>query len=195
MGRTVQMWNPLMETDVFTQDKPWLLNFFDQLKFYPVSAEDILKHRNDFLRGRFHIRIEETSFNLAEYNHFLKGNRESIQRFKAGQDLSFKAEKERWKEQRLDNFISEVHGEVMVQEKVSAGCEIVKTALPGSVWKVLIREGDAVQSGDELILLESMKMEFPVVSQYSGTVEKIYLQPRQSVHGDQAAVAIRTRNE
>ena len=55
VGRTVQMWNPLRETDVFRKDKPWLLNFFDRLRFYPCSAEEILQYREDFLRGKFHV--------------------------------------------------------------------------------------------------------------------------------------------
>ena len=67
VGRTIQMWNPLKETEYFKHGKPWLLDFFDQIRFYPVSAEEILKDREDFLRGRFKIKIEETSFNLGKY--------------------------------------------------------------------------------------------------------------------------------
>ena len=36
--KLIQMWNPLQETEYFTKEKPWLLNFFDQIRFYPVSA-------------------------------------------------------------------------------------------------------------------------------------------------------------
>ena len=72
VGRTIQMWNPLKETEYFKHGKPWLLDFFDQIRFYPVSAEEILKDREDFLRGRFKIKIEETSFNLGKYEQFLK---------------------------------------------------------------------------------------------------------------------------
>ena len=43
VGRTIQMWNPLKETEYFKHGKPWLLDFFDQIRFYPVSAEEILK--------------------------------------------------------------------------------------------------------------------------------------------------------
>ena len=45
VGRTIQMWNPLKETEYFKHGKPWLLDFFDQIRFYPVSAEEILKDR------------------------------------------------------------------------------------------------------------------------------------------------------
>lgn len=82
VGRTIQMWNPLKETEYFKHGKPWLLDFFDQIRFYPVSAEEILKDREDFLRGRFKIKIEETSFNLGKYEQFLKEHEDTIRAFK-----------------------------------------------------------------------------------------------------------------
>ena len=61
VGRTIQMWNPLKETEYFKHGKPWLLDFFDQIRFYPVSAEEILKDREDFLRGRFKIKRQAST--------------------------------------------------------------------------------------------------------------------------------------
>ena len=37
-GRTCQVWNTYKQTSAFTDGKPWLLRFFDQVRFYPVSA-------------------------------------------------------------------------------------------------------------------------------------------------------------
>ena len=37
-GRTIQVWNTYRQTDAFTDGKPWLLRFFDQIRFFPVSA-------------------------------------------------------------------------------------------------------------------------------------------------------------
>ena len=54
VGRTIQMWNPLRETEYFKKGKPWLLNFFDRLKFYPVSSiSDILICRRRYGTKRF----------------------------------------------------------------------------------------------------------------------------------------------
>jgi biotin carboxyl carrier protein len=39
-----------------------------------------------------------------------------------------------------------------------------------NVWKVVVQEGDQVQDGDTLVILESMKMEIPVLAEDSGTV-------------------------
>ncbi|RJL25186.1 biotin/lipoyl-binding carrier protein [Bailinhaonella thermotolerans] len=42
-----------------------------------------------------------------------------------------------------------------------------------NVWKVVVAEGDSVEDGDTLVILESMKMEIPVVAEESGTVTQL----------------------
>lgn len=192
VGRTIQMWNPLKETEYFKERKPWLLDFFDQIKFYPVSAEEILKDREDFLRGKFHIDIEETTFNLGEYQKFLEENKDTIKVFKDHQEESFEAERQMWKDNGLDEFDSETQdAPAIVDETVADGCEAARTNIPGSVWKVLVEEGQQVKEGDTLVILESMKMEFPIYAECSGVVEKLYLQPGEQVNAGQLAVSIR----
>ena len=194
VGRTVQMWNSLRETENFKKGKPWLLNFFDQLKFYPVSAEEILQYREDFLRGKFKVEIEETTFNLGEYKKFLEEIKESSQVFKDHQEASFEAERQRWKEQGLDEFVSENHeAAAIVEEELPEGYEAVRTNIPGSVWKVLVQEGEEVKEGQELMILESMKMEFPITSEFTGQVKKLYLSPGDQVSAGQLAVSIQVK--
>lgn len=191
VGRTIQMWNPLKETEYFKAGKPWLLDFFDQIKFYPVSAEEILEDREAFLRGKFKIEIEETTFHLGEYMKFLEENRETIKAFKDHQEASFEAERRMWKEKGLDEFDSKTQDvPAIAEETVPEGCEAARTTLPGSVWKVLVKEGQAVEQGDQLMILESMKMEFPIVSEYKGVVEKVYLKSGERVNSGQLAVSI-----
>ena len=191
VGRTVQMWNPLRETQVFQKGKPWLLNFFDQLQFYPVSPEEILQDREDFLRGKFEIEIEETTFHLGEYQKFLASIEEESKQFKNHQEAAFEAERDRWKKEGLDEFISEEQdAKPFAIEEVPTGCTGVKTTLPGSVWKVLVQAGDTVEKGDEVAVLESMKMEFPVVATVAGIVKEVYLEAGAQVGAGQLAVAI-----
>lgn len=192
VGRTIQMWNSKKETDYFTKEKPWLLNFFDQIKFYPVSAEEILQAREDFLRGKYPIEIEETEFSFKDYKRFLEENKDTIKVFKDHQEASFQAERTRWKEQGLDEFISETEETGQLTEiTVPKGCEAVCTSLPGSVWKIQVKEGDSVHKGDTLVVLESMKMEFPVVAEADGMVEKIYLKTGEQVNAGQLAACVR----
>jgi acetyl-CoA carboxylase biotin carboxyl carrier protein len=49
----------------------------------------------------------------------------------------------------------------------------VKTAMAGNVWKILVSVGDVVTKGQEVAILESMKMEIPIESTVSGTVRAI----------------------
>ncbi|HCF81721.1 MAG TPA: carboxylase, partial [Porphyromonadaceae bacterium] len=54
---------------------------------------------------------------------------------------------------------------------------ITESPMPGSVMKFLVKEGDEVQRGKNLFVLEAMKMENDVISEYSGKVYKIYVKP------------------
>ncbi len=192
VGRTIQMWNPLKETEYFLKGKPWFLNFFDQLKFYPVTAEEILKYREDFLRGKFKVEIEDTMFNLGEYRKFIENNKDSIKAFKDHQEASFEAERQRWKAQGLDNFVSETEeAPTIVDEDIPNGCEAVRASLPGSVWKIQVEENQSVKEGDILVILESMKMEFPIESKYTGIVEKLYMNPGEQINGGQLVACIK----
>jgi biotin carboxyl carrier protein len=42
-----------------------------------------------------------------------------------------------------------------------------------NVWKIVVSEGDAVEDGDTLVILESMKMEIPVIAEDSGVVAQL----------------------
>ena len=46
----------------------------------------------------------------------------------------------------------------------------LKSEVTGSVWKILVKLGDLVEAGDDLIIIESMKMEIPVQAEESGTI-------------------------
>src|SRR5216684_2045331 len=71
VGRTCQMWNRYFETREFQPGHPWLLRFFDQIRFHPVSERELLQFRADFPRGRARLEIEPTTFLFADYRKFL----------------------------------------------------------------------------------------------------------------------------
>ena len=194
VGRTVQMWNPLRETEFFTKGKPWLLNFFDRLTFYPCSADEILQYREDFLRGKFKIEVEETTFNLGEYKKYLESISESAAKFKAHQEASFEAERQRWIEQGLDHFVSETsETDIHTDDVLPDDCEPINAAIPGSVWKVLVSENETVKRGQQIAVLESMKMEFPVESEFDGVIEKVYIKSGQQINAGQMIAAIKSK--
>ncbi len=49
----------------------------------------------------------------------------------------------------------------------------VRAEMVANVWKVVAAEGDAVADGDTLVILESMKMEIPILAEGSGTLTKL----------------------
>jgi biotin carboxyl carrier protein len=51
--------------------------------------------------------------------------------------------------------------------------EEVRAEMVANVWKVVVRQGDSVEEGDTLVILESMKMEIPVVTESAGTVSEL----------------------
>ncbi|WP_160719218.1 urea carboxylase [Bacillus sp. USDA818B3_A] len=190
VGRTVQVWNRLRETKSFQADTPWLLRFFDQIQFYPVSAEELLDMREDFLRGRFEVDITETTFKLGDYLTFLDSITESTEQFRETQQAAFREERENWRKNGLAEFISEHETAETVEEVLPEGTEGVRTALPGSIWKVLVSPGDEVKKGDTLIIEESMKMEFPQLAPCDGFVHSVHVSPGDEVHAGQLIVSI-----
>jgi biotin carboxyl carrier protein len=59
--------------------------------------------------------------------------------------------------------------------------EEVRAELVANVWKVLVSEGDTVSDGDTLVILESMKMEIPVIAEVDGTVSSVAVTEGQVV--------------
>jgi len=51
--------------------------------------------------------------------------------------------------------------------------EEIRAEMVANVWKVVVAEGDTVSDGDTLVILESMKMEIPVLTESAGTVTQL----------------------
>jgi acetyl-CoA carboxylase biotin carboxyl carrier protein len=52
----------------------------------------------------------------------------------------------------------------------------VIASMAGSVWKIVVSVGDKVEEGQDVVILESMKMEIPVAAEFSGIVKQIHVQ-------------------
>lgn len=66
----------------------------------------------------------------------------------------------------------------------------VKAHITGTIWKIMVAPGDEVEEEDELVILESMKMEMPVESPVEGTVVEILVQEGQPVDEGQVLVTV-----
>ena len=194
-GRTIQVWNAWRQTDAFRDGKPWLLRFFDRIRFFPVTHEELTEWRRDFPLGRRSIRIEEEVFRLADYRAFLAENAGSIAAFQARRQAAFDAERAEWERNgefdRVASLAHEADGAALPAEvDLPDGCELVEAPFGGSVWKLLVAEGASVTAGDTIAVIEAMKMESPVTSPVGGTVRRIYVRERQSVAPGGAMLAM-----
>ena len=65
----------------------------------------------------------------------------------------------------------------------------IRAELTATVWKVVVEQGATVAEGDELVILESMKMEIPVVATVAGTVTEMRVGEEDRINeGDGVAV-------
>ncbi len=170
VGRTCQMWNTYKSTEDFEPGKPWLLRFFDQIRFYPVTGSELLKFREDFPAGRVKLRIEESRFSLREYRKFLADNDVSIKAAKERQQAAFEAERARWAASGQGGYVSDLPDapDDAGEAAVPAGATGVGAPVSGSVWKIAAAIGEAVTAGQPLVIIESMKMEIPVAAPVAG---------------------------
>ncbi len=192
VGRTIQVWNTWKSTPAFAEGIPWSLRFFDQIRFYPVTAEELLDARERFPHGGYALRVEETTFNLAEYQRFLDSISVEAAEFKRHQKKSFDAERERWVAAGL---LAVVEPPEMPDGNESAtvpdGCEGVSSPVSASIFQIAVKKGQSVAEGEKLIVLDAMKTEIVVASHVAGEVEDIYCDLGALVNGGQLVVAIR----
>jgi acetyl-CoA carboxylase biotin carboxyl carrier protein len=66
----------------------------------------------------------------------------------------------------------------------------VAAHITGTVWKIEVKVGQKVSSGDTLVILESMKMEMPVEATEDGTVKEIRCKESQSVNEGDVLVVL-----
>ena len=74
------------------------------------------------------------------------------------------------------------------------GRVILLSEISGSVWKINCKVGDGVESGQDVIVIESMKMEIPVVSNVSGSVVSIFVVEGEMVNEDQKLIELNTKD-
>jgi len=191
-GRTLQVWNSYRQTREFSSTQPWLLRFFDQIRFFPVTHAELMEWRRDFPFGRRPVQIESDVFRLADYRKFLAEHEASINTFQATRRAAFDAEREEWarrgeltrEEVTLDAALAP--GSI----EIPHGTEVVEAPLGGNVWRIHVRPGDRVEKGAVLAAIEAMKTECSVPSPAAGVVRAVYIQERQSISPGTPIIAL-----
>ncbi|WP_437216522.1 acetyl-CoA carboxylase biotin carboxyl carrier protein subunit [Pectobacterium sp. LFLA-215] len=112
------------------------------------------------------------------------------------QRAAFEAERERW---RIAGQSVTDSVDVVIEEASEApilpGQVGVASPISGNLWQVTTEVGKTVAEGETLMILESMKMEIPIVSPQRGMVRDIRCQPGASVRAGQCVVVIESQAE
>ena len=195
VGRTVQMWNTYRATREFEPGTPWLLRFFDQIRFEPVSAAELLEIRDGFPHGRYPLRIERQDFRLKDYHAFLASIEVQSAIFKRNQQEAFEAERDRWAAAGADQFVSPQSEDNAPSEpeSVPEGCRAVRAPVTASVWNIAVEPGQHVEMGQKLVVLEAMKMEIAVSAPAAGIIENLNCAKGALVLAGQQLITLRPR--
>jgi urea carboxylase len=202
VGRTVPVWSrhrPFRQTTV---ERPWLLRFFDQIRFHPVAADELLDLRADIVAGRGEVRVTDTVFDAAAHRRALAADADSIAAFRDRQRAAFADERRRWRESgELDRAERLAGADDVLPAGVAGaddgaraaappGAALVAAPFAAKVGQVEVREGDTVAAGERVAVLEAMKMEVSVPAEASGVVAWIGCRPGQLVAAGQPLVGI-----
>ncbi|MFF1441720.1 5-oxoprolinase/urea amidolyase family protein [Streptomyces sp. NPDC058295] len=192
VGRTTQVWSPWQQRGAFEPGSPWLLRFFDRIRWYPVDADELLELRADIISGRFVPRVEEGTFSLAEYQAFLAENAGPIAEFRARQQTAFAAERDAW--EAAGEFARAAAAEAPAappaEVAVPPGGRLVEAEFAASVWQLNVSPGDEVTAGQPLLALEAMKMESRVHAPVDGVVTQVLARPGDQVEAGTALLVL-----
>jgi urea carboxylase len=188
VGRTVQMWNTWRRTAAF--ERPYLLRFFDRIRFHRVSGAELAEARAAFPHGRYDVRIEPGQFDLAALRALEAREAAGITATRARQQAAFARERASWAERGLDSFPEPEPAAEVVAGAVPEGCASIDTPVPGNLWKVQVAVGDTVRAGETLAIVESMKAEMRLIAPQAGVVRAIPIRPGRDVAAGQRIVLI-----
>ncbi|KAI9187782.1 hypothetical protein H9P43_002173 [Blastocladiella emersonii ATCC 22665] len=199
VGRTLPVWDDVQAARPVGDREPWMLRFFDQVKYYRVAPDEIERLRAGFRHARANgrdvadlVKIEETEFHLGEYLGWLDAHRDEIEAAEAKRNAAFDRELARWGEyeSRLAAADPAVSRKSAANDVFPESWARVTAGLASRTWKVLVAEGDAVEAGQTLILVEAMKAEVPVVAPRGGTARAVRCRPGDDLAPEDVVVVI-----
>ena len=203
VGRTTQVWNRFRRAGLFAE-QPWALRFFDQIEWYPVSAEELLELRAETEAGRGRVDVTAGVFDYGRVHAVPRRERGfhrgvprravgGLRRREGALAGQRRAGQNRVRRVRARGRRRQPgrHGRRAGQAvQVPAGATAVTAPFIASVWQVDARPGMRVAKGDKLASLEAMKMETIVAAPHDGTVAEVYAAVGTEVAAGQVLLAL-----
>lgn len=167
VGRTVPIWDKLT---LGNRSQPWMLNFFDQVEFYPVSEAEIDQHTADMNAGCFDVEVVDSVFDHEQYLRWVQAHLAEIDAFQQKQTGEHLAEFNRLIQVANADLASLAppRTEESFDDKTT-----VHSEFSGRFWKPLVAVGDTVKRGQGLVVVEAMKTEMVVTAPQDGRVVRI----------------------
>ncbi|MFV3073722.1 urea carboxylase [Niveispirillum fermenti] len=184
VGRTVPIWNRFLANRQFGGE-PWLLRFFDRVRFYPATEAELDRFRTDFRAGRVQVRVEEDVFDLAAHEAAWAAQAPQIDAFRARQQAAFTAEVARWQADEGPAVEEDADAPPPADDR-----DAIQADISGNVWKVLVEVGQQVEAGQPLVVLEAMKMEFAVHARGPGRIRAVHCRAGRPVVAGDALLSV-----
>ncbi|HEV3155837.1 MAG TPA: urea carboxylase [Candidatus Baltobacteraceae bacterium] len=190
IGRTLPIWNKFLKNPVFADGRPWLLRFFDQVRFYPVEERKLDEMRSAFRDGHQAIDISEEVFDLAQYTTFLTSIEPELKTFRARQKAAFDAEVSHWNSESQATLPDPDTISTSAVEIGEIDGFVISSDMSGNVWKLMAEPGSHVKAGDPLLILEAMKMEFRIDAPSDAIVKRFHCRPGMLVSAGDPLVSL-----
>ncbi|CAD7701958.1 unnamed protein product [Ostreobium quekettii] len=187
VGRTLPIWNTFGRIEPFNTAKPWLLEIFDQVRFYEVTEDELEQARFEFAAGQAKIKIEEEVFKMKEYNEMVESVKEETSAMRAKQraamavqmDLDAQSLKRLNEAETSKSSMASMGASDLANFDDDDKYVKVLSRVMGNIWDILVKEGDKVDVGQTVIVLEAMKMEYAITTPSAGTVRAITVERSQ----------------
>jgi urea carboxylase len=189
VGRTVPVWSRYGEGPQFDPETPWLLRFFDRIRWHPVDAGTLLEMRAEAHAGRLELDVEDGEFRRADYRALLLREEHDIATFRGRRQAAFDAERAAW-EASGEFTRADAAASPFDEPAADAGslggplpdhALVVEATTHACVWRLDVSVGDVVAPGAALVSMEAMKLETTARAPVGGTVARVLCREGQVV--------------
>ena len=182
----------------YSEDRPWLIEDFDQVQFYEVSEEEYNKLLAIFHSGRYVYEYEDTEFDMKEHNKLLADTKDEVEKIRKeqaqAQDAMTKKENELLEKLNKEKEAGQVSLDTIDELLSDPDIIAVEAPLNANVWKIEVKEGDKIKEEQIISILEAMKLEIPVKAESGmegATVEKMISKPGETVDAGKPIMLLR----